>query len=122
MPDLIELADGLKTRPVPMRYLQPNTYVLLAETFTSDDDDEEFVEDVLDGEAPTLLYPTDYFRSDTDADPVVWRFAGIIERHPDHMVARFDGPDAGEVLDLPVEYDALIRTILPDEDHDRWGE
>ncbi len=110
----IEPCDGLKTRPVPIGQVPVGTYVLLAETFSGDDADET-------AEPPLLLYPADEVRVDTDPDPVVWRYTGVVERTGHDMVARFDAPpDCEPPLEITVGEGALVRTVLPGEDHDLW--
>lgn len=104
---LIEVCDGLHTRPTPVTELEDNVYVLLSEDIDTSPDEI------------ALLIDADY------DEPVLWRFVGLdYEIKPGHLLAYFDGPDdvgPESMFVLEVQHGAMVRLILPGEEHDRWS-
>ena len=96
-----EVCGGLFSRAVPATTLPVGAYVLLAD-------------DVADNEDRPLMVAAD------EPEPVLWRFACLVGHHDDGATMLFDAPD--ETLELLVSYEAQIRRVLGDQEHERWDD
>lgn len=99
----IEMCDGLKTKPIPIPFLERGAYVFLSEDIDIDD------------EIP-LLVGADY------EAPIIWRYDCVSHQDDDGtLYLVFDGGDL-VLITLPVDPRAQIRWILPGQEgqHDVW--
>lgn len=111
----VEECDGFKTKRISVHELQRADYVFLAP-------DVDLETEATGDDLPPLLVGT------FEANPVLWQFAGFVSDPDGHeadddevVVLRFDaGDDDMSVLDIPVLPTAMVRLLLPNQDHPRW--